>query len=72
MIPERVVLPPYEVVEVQLKYTPSNIKSLEFADIKLSSTVLGDWTFKLKGKGLPPTMMDITEIAAAVGESNSA
>lgn len=69
--PEKVILPPYEVVEIALKYSPSSLKNIEKGEIKLTSTKLGDWVFKLKGKGLPPTEMNSIDISAAVGESNS-
>lgn len=69
--PEKVILPPYEVVEIALRYSPSSLKNIEKGEIKLTSSRLGDWVFKVRGRGLPPTEMNSIDISAAVGESNS-
>lgn len=71
MIPERVILQPYEALEVKLKYSPSTLKYIDNGEIKLMSQAIGDWHFLLKGKGLPPDEMEPILMAASIGESSS-
>ncbi|CAG9335550.1 unnamed protein product [Blepharisma stoltei] len=71
LVPERIILPPYETIEATVKYSPSTLKHVETGEIKLSSKALGDWIFKLRGKGRPPTLMEPLEIAATIGETSS-
>lgn len=71
LIPEKIILPAYDTIEAKIRYSPSSVKTIETAELRLSSKILGDWVFKLKGRGIPPTAMEPLEIAAAVGETNS-
>ena len=71
LVPEKIVLPPYETVEALIKYCPSSLKHTEFGVITLNSHILGNWEYKLKGKGLPPTKMEPLEVSATIGESSS-
>lgn len=71
LVPERILLPPYETVEAIIKYCPSSLKHTELGIITLTSPTLGNWEYKLKGKGVPPTKMEPLEVSATIGESSS-
>ena len=70
--PGRPILIPYESTTARIKYMPSTLKHVEIGELKLRSKVLGTWDFKLKGKGLPPTLMEEELVYATIGESSSA
>ena len=71
LIPDKIILPPFGAVEALIRYTPTSLKFVETAEIKLGSREVGDWVFLLKGKGLPPSEMEPTIVTASIGESNS-
>lgn len=71
LIPDKIILPAYGSVDALIKYSPTSLKLLETADIVLSSKEIGDWIFKLTGKGLPPTEMEPLVVTASISESNS-
>lgn len=71
IIPEKIILPPYETVDALIKYCPSSLKHIETGVITLNSPILGNWEYRLKGKGLPPTKMEPLEVSATIGESSS-
>lgn len=71
IIPEKIVIPPYETVDALIRYCPSSLKHIELGVISLSSSILGNWEYKVKGKGIPPTKMEDLEVSATIGESSS-
>lgn len=71
LVPERVVLQPYEAFEVNLKYSPSTLKYVDSGEIRLMSQTIGDWHFLLKGKGLAPDEMEEIMMATSLGDSCS-
>jgi hypothetical protein len=71
LVPEKVAIPPYEVIEAVIKYCPSSLKHVENGVITLTSATLGNWEYKLRGKGVPPTKMEPLEVSATIGESSS-
>lgn len=71
LVPEKILLPPYETVEAIIKYCPSSLKHTENGIVTLTSPTLGNWEYKLKGKGIPPTKMEPLEVSATIGESSS-
>ena len=71
LIPDKIILPAYGSVDALIKYSPTSLKLLETAEIRLTSKEIGDWIFRLTGKGLPPTEMEPLVITASISESNS-
>lgn len=71
LIPDQIILPAYGSMEALIKYTPTSLKFLETAEIRLTSKTIGDWMFKVKGKGTPPSEMEPMIVTAGVGETNS-
>lgn len=71
LVPEKIIIPPGEVVEALIKYCPSSLKHVENGLITLTSSILGNWEYKLRGKGVPPTKMEPLEVSATIGESSS-
>ena len=43
------VLPPKEVVEIELTYTPTHYLHAEDGDLLITSTEVGDWRYFLSG-----------------------
>jgi hypothetical protein len=58
IVPQRVIIPAYDMVEIMVQYSPSSIRSMEIGEITLSDPKVGDWTYLLRGRGLPPTQME--------------
>jgi len=71
LIPDQIILPAYGSMEALIKYTPTSLKFMETAEIRLTSKSIGDWLFKVKGKGTPPSEMEPMIVTAGVGETNS-
>ena len=71
LIPDQVILPAYGAMEALIKYTPTSLKAIETAEIRLNSKNIGDWIFRVKGKGMPPSEMEPMIVTAGVNETNS-
>lgn len=42
LVPEKIILPPYETIDASIRYSPSTLKHVETGEIKLTSRALGD------------------------------
>ena len=58
MIPDKVVLLPYETQKVCIQYSPSNLDVVETGNIVFENPQVGKWEFNVEGKGLLPTIME--------------
>lgn len=58
ILPEKVILPPYESLKVQIQYSPTNLDVVESSNIVFSHPMIGKWEFNVEGKGLVPTIME--------------
>mmetsp|Transcript_44467 Transcript_44467/g.58995 ORF Transcript_44467/g.58995 Transcript_44467/m.58995 type:complete len:122 (-) Transcript_44467:1310-1675(-) len=71
VIPDKVILPPYESLKVQIKYSPTNLDVIESGNIIFENPEVGKWEYNMEGKGLVPTIMEPHPISTAVGSSTS-
>jgi len=71
VIPDKVILPPYETLKVQIKYSPTNLDVIESGNIIFENPEVGNWVYNMEGKGLVPTIMEPQPISTAVGNSTS-
>ena len=55
IIPSQIILPPYDIVPVMVKYTPSDIETPENGEIIFETQEIGRWVYLVFGQGLPPT-----------------
>jgi hypothetical protein len=55
IIPQKITIPAKESVEVLIKYYPSNFEIIEYGEILVQSSKIGNWKFILQGKGLLPS-----------------
>jgi len=69
IVPERVAIPAYDMIELMVQYSPSSLKTIETGEITLSDEKVGDWVYILRGKGLPPTQMEPQILASPMGEN---
>ena len=58
IIPEKIILPPYENQKICLQYSPSNLDIVEVGQVVFENPAVGKWEFNLEGKGLIPTVME--------------
>jgi len=71
IIPEKIVLPPYEMQKICIQYSPSNLDLVEAGNIIFENPSVGKWEFNIEGKGLIPTIMEPQPISTAVGNNTS-
>jgi len=69
--PDKVILPPYEAIKVQIQYSPTTLDQVESGNIVFSHPQVGKWEYNVEGKGLVPTIMEPQPISTAVGNSTS-
>ena len=56
--PDKIILPPYEGVRVQINYSPTNLDVVEDGNIIFENPAVGKWEYNVQGKGLVPTIME--------------
>ena len=71
IIPEKIVIPPYESAKVCIQYCPSNLDIIENGTITFENEDVGKWEYYCEGKGLLPTLMEPQPISTSVGNSTS-
>ena len=71
VIPDRLIIPAYGSVNALIKYTPTGLESVESGEIALRTATIGDWVYRVRGKGLPPEEMETMVVTAGIGESSS-
>jgi len=72
VIPEKVIIPPYESAKVCIQYSPSNLDIIENGSVIFENEDVGKWEYYCEGKGLLPTLMEPQPISTSVGNSTSA
>ena len=69
--PDKVIVPPYETLKVQIIYSPTALEVVESGNIVFSHPVVGQWEFNVEGTGLVPTLMEPQPISTSVGNAIS-
>ena len=68
-VQEKMIIPPYSVMDVPIKYIPSNLDATESTRIIFESKNIGKWEFSLNGRGKLPTEMKPERITTTVGDT---
>jgi len=71
IIPDKLILPPFESIQVRIQYSPTNLDVIESGNIVFENQMIGKWCYYIEGKGLLPTVMEPSPISTAVGSSTS-
>jgi len=71
IIPDKIILQPYETQKVTIQYSPTNLDIVESGSILFDNPHIGKWEYNVAGKGLLPTMMEPQPISTAVGNNTS-
>jgi len=71
IIPDKIMIPPYESSKVCIQYSPSNLDIIENGTITFENEDVGKWEYYCEGKGLLPTLMEPQPISTSVGNSTS-
>ncbi len=67
VIPEKISIPALSAREIIIKYTPSNLDYEEDCTVLFQTEDIGNWDYRIKGKGLCPSVMESTKISTFVG-----
>jgi hypothetical protein len=67
VIPEKITIPALSSREIIFKYSPSSLDREEEAKIVFNTQSIGSWTYNLRGKGIPPEVMDPIYVNTYVG-----
>ena len=59
ILPPIIILPPYEIVPVMIRYTPSDLEVTEVGEIIFETEDIGRWQYLTFGQGLPPTEFEV-------------
>jgi hypothetical protein len=71
VIPDKIILQPYETQKITIQYSPSNLDIVENGTIVFDNPHIGKWEFNVSGKGLLPTIMEPQPISTAVSNNTS-
>ena len=70
-MPETTVVAPYQAVEVEVTYVPSELDADQTATVKLAHEALGEYEYVCTGRGTRPGVMDEHRPSALVGDPQS-
>ena len=70
--PAQLALAAYSSGEATIVYTPSSVDQEERGEVTFSSASLGEWSFKLAGRGTMPGVMEPVPVTAPAGQQMSA
>ena len=71
IVPEKICLPAYEAMDIYIKYTPTTLRDIEYGELRLSHPNVGQWIFKVCGRGLPPSEPQPILSSCPIGDSAS-
>lgn len=66
IIPDKISIPPYSTREVIVKYSPSSLDGEEECQLRFETSKIGKWVYNLRGKGIPPGVMETTVVSTYV------
>ncbi|KAK9828703.1 hypothetical protein WJX72_001600 [[Myrmecia] bisecta] len=69
--PELISLPPFGLANAHIEYTPGSLDVPETGMLSLSHPSLGVWQYECVGRGLPPSIMDATQVVARLGQEGT-
>lgn len=71
IVPDKIVLPAYESLNVKIQYSPTNLDAVESGNIVFEHAAVGKWEYNVEGKGMLPTLMEPQPISTSVGNNTS-
>ena len=66
IFPDKITIPPYSTREVIVKYSPSSLDGEEECQLRFETTKIGKWVYNIRGKGIPPGVMESTIVSTYV------
>jgi hypothetical protein len=69
--PDEIVIPPFDQIQVSMRYMPSSLDIIEQSDIIFSSPIIGKWHYLVFGQGLPPTKFPATTVSIGLNKDYS-
>jgi hypothetical protein len=60
--PYEIIIPPFDTVNVNIQYSPSELEQNEQGEIRFVSEEIGQWKYQVFGSGLPPTLFPTKNI----------
>jgi len=58
IVPDKILLPAFESLQVMIQYSPTNLDMVESGNIVFENALVGKWEYNVQGKGLLPTVME--------------
>lgn len=71
IVPDKILLPAFESLQVMIQYSPTNLDMVESGNIVFENALVGKWEYNVQGKGLLPTVMEPQPISTSVGSNTS-
>ncbi|CAD8117028.1 unnamed protein product [Paramecium sonneborni] len=68
--PDELIIQPYDILKVNIKYTPSSLDQIEQSEIIFTSPI-GKWHYLVFGNGLPPTKFPATTVSIGLNKDYS-
>ena len=72
IMPEDLVIPPYDSLVAQIRYMPSDLDIIESCEVVFETDDIGKWSYLAFGQGIPPTKFDLQTISGALNRDSSA
>ena len=71
IIPDKIIVPPYEAAEFAIRFCPNALDHFERATLELYSKKAGTWVYRVTGNSTAPSEMETTIITSEVLKSSS-
>jgi hypothetical protein len=71
IVPDKLLLPAFESLQVAITYSPTNLDMVESGNIVFEHPAVGRWEYNVEGKGMLPTVMEPQPISTSVGNNTS-
>lgn len=71
VVPENIVLKPYDAVAAFIRYMPSNLDVTETGEITFSTNEIGKWKYLVFGVGIPPTKFETRVVSVGLNKDYS-
>lgn len=65
---EKVIIPGSSSIDVEIKYTPSDLENTESGVITFETDEVGCWNFMVFGIGIPPTKFPVKQISGSLNK----
>ena len=66
VLQSNIVIPAKSTIDVEIRYTPSNLENTESGIINFETDEIGCWNFMVFGVGIPPTKFPVKKISGSL------